>query len=190
MKRQLQSTAVRRPLLLAALLATALSANGVEAAAPASTPAPAPAPELTTATYGDWMVVCMGTGPASRCEGLHSLKNAQGQPAAVLAVGYPAKGQPMRLSLRVPVSVSFASPATVTIGTAEPVTLAYSMCIPQGCFADVALASPAAVARLRETAAGTAVTVRWQDAGANKNELLASFKGLATVLDRLDEKER
>lgn len=170
------------------LISAALAGFATPAlAAPAAAEKPASsAPEMTTAAYGDWVVACVGTGPSMRCEGLHGLKNAQGQPAAVLAVGNPAKGQPLRLSLRVPVSVLLASPAALTIGSEAPIALPFSICIPQGCFADIPLDSPAA-ARLRDVTAATAGVMRWQDAGNNKIELPVSFKGLTAVFDRLRE---
>jgi invasion protein IalB len=180
-----------RPILVAATLAAfAAPGHSAPALAPASAPAGAapPAssrPEVTTAAYGDWVVACVGSGVSTRCEGLHGLKNAQGQPAAVLAVGRPATGQPLRLSLRVPVSVSLASSATLTIGADEPISLPFGICIPQGCFADIPLATPAAVARLRDVPAGSVGVVRWKDAGTNNMELAVSFKGLTEVFGRL-----
>ncbi len=178
-------------LVAATLVGFAATAHAAPAAAPAAAAKPASsAPEMTTAAYGDWVVACVGTGPSMRCEGLHGLKNAQGQSAAVLAVGNPAKGQPLRLSLRVPVSVLLASPASLTIGTEAPIAMPFSICIPQGCFADISLDSPAVAGRLRDATAGTAGVMRWQDAGNNKIELPVSFKGLAAVFDRLRELDK
>jgi invasion protein IalB len=188
MKARFETIALPLSLCVAALVTAVSPANGKEAAAAAALPAPAP--EVTTAKYGDWMVVCVGSGATQRCEGLHSLKNTQGQAVAVLAVGYPGKGQPLRMSLRVPVSVTVAAPATVTIGSTDPIPLPFGICIPQGCFADVPLASPEAIARLRGVAVSTPVTARWQDAGTNKIELPVSFKGLPSVFDRLQELDR
>jgi len=190
MRARLEAIALALPLSLfaAALITTVSPANAKDAPSGVSSQAAA-APEVTTATYGDWMVVCVGSAPAQRCEGLHSLKNPQGQAAAVLAVGHPGKGQPLRLSLRVPVSVTLAPGATLVISGSDPINLPFGICIPQGCFADGPLATPAAVARLRDLPISTQVTAQWQDAAGTKIELPVSFKGLSAVFDRLHELE-
>ena len=188
MRARLPTTSLPLLLVAGALITATSTANAKDV--PSATSSEAATPEVTTATFGNWMVVCVGTGPTQRCEGLHSLKNPQGQAVAVLAVGHPGKGQPLRLSLRVPVSVTIGSPATLTIGSTDAIALPFGICIPQGCFADIPLNTPAAVSRLRAVATDTAVTARWQDAMANKIELPVSFKGLSVVFDRLQELEK
>ena len=100
-------------------------------------------PQLTTATFGDWVERCqrvVAGGEARRvCEvALTVTASGQSAPLAELAVGRPKKGAPLRLTLVLPVNVSFPSAPRITPEGADPVDLGWRQCVPAGCFADIA----------------------------------------------------
>jgi invasion protein IalB len=106
-------------------------------------PAASDAPQRTTATYGDWIVQCetqAGPPPQKVCDMAQTAQaQVQGRaaPFSRVAVAHPVKGQPVRLSVQVPVNVSFDSPVHIQIADSDPGVVApFARCIPNGCFAD------------------------------------------------------
>lgn len=175
--------ALKIKLAVAAMAGAALAAPAM-AAAPTS--AADAVPQTTTASFGDWMVACVEASPAKRCEALHVLKDAKGQAAAVLSIGSPGKGEPLRLSLRVPVNAWVARPVSATIGK-NTLSLPFRVCVPQGCIGDLAL-DAALVGQLAAIAGDAAGTAQWQDATGQSQSLTISTKGLAAALGQLRDK--
>ena len=188
-------------LVLAALAAggPALAQSGrapaSRAAAPAA-PAPAPGPvsaepQRTTASFGDWVLRCERTRPDSQtCEAVQIVGNQQGQPVAQIALGHPARNEPMRLTVLVPPSVTLASePKLVATAADKPepaIDLAWRRCLPGGCIADAALRDEA-MAQLR--ARKEPSRLLFQDGAGREGSLPFSPRGLAQALDALAKEE-
>jgi invasion protein IalB len=165
------------------------------AAAPAATPAPAAAPAAaapaasndpaqTTATYGDWVLRCVHPekGP-NVCELVQSMVvQGQQQPVAQVAVGYD-KGD-MRLTLLVPPAISLVhGPLLGVPGATTPhYDLAWRRCLPNGCFADVAV-GPELLKTLRGRT--DPMQLSFKDAAERDVNLPLSMRGLVAALDAL-----
>ncbi len=98
-------------------------------------------PQMTTATYGDWVERCQRVsigGEARRvCEvALTVVASGQTSPLAEIAVGRARKGAPLRLTLVLPVNVSFPSAPKITVEGGDPVDMDWRRCMPAGCFAE------------------------------------------------------
>jgi invasion protein IalB len=171
----------------AALRAIALFGGALLAAAPAfaqqppATPRPAPRPapaaraqstapapgatqepERTTASYGDWVVRCetvAGPPPSKTCD-MEQLAQMQGQanPISRVAIPLPAKGQPARLIIQVPVNVSLSAPVRISVDNRDHLTVPFRRCVPAGCFADTEIKEDEIKRFRAETAGGSCST--------------------------------
>ena len=160
----------------------------------AAVPQPAPAatvpsvPQRTTATFGDWTLRCeRPVGAAETCE-IVQVVSAQGQTVAQIAVGRPARGNPLILTVLVPASVTLAQqPRLGGPGKdASAVDLVWRRCLPGGCFASATL--PDDVVRLlRARADGTSVV--YIDGAGKEAALPFSPKGMSQALDALAREE-
>jgi hypothetical protein len=79
----------------------------------AQTPPGAQTPQRTTATYDDWVLRCdVQPGPPTQkiCD-MAQLTQVQGQanPMSRVAIGRPAKAEPVKLLVQLPVNVSLAA---------------------------------------------------------------------------------
>lgn len=161
-------------------IAALLVATGTSASGAAPEAGRGPNPDTTTASYGDWMVICMGSDATRRCEALHMVKDAKGQAVAALSVGRPGKNEPLRLSLRVGVNAWVAKPVALTLGAAA-VPMPFRVCIAQGCIADISL-DAGLMEKLLKPAAPSSDTVQWQDAEAHTLSFAISVRGLDAAL--------
>lgn len=173
-------------------LCLATAAFAAEKPKPADKPEPkaeAPVsgdPQLTTATYADWTERCQRVnvgGEARRvCEVAQTVTAAgQSAPLAELAVGRARKGAPLRLTLVLPVNVSFPSAPKITAAGADPLELQWRQCVPAGCFAAAGFDAEA-MRGFRD--AKTAKVESKSAAGAGFNFEI-SLRGLAQALDAL-----
>jgi invasion protein IalB len=128
------------------------------------TPA-APEADMTTATFGDWMLRCRQNEagkPGRTCEVVHTVM-IQGQtaPFAQLALGRLAPGQPLILTAVVPVNVTFPSTLRVSLDEKDPkpFEMAWARCLPGGCFASLAVDADA-LARWRTQDEGGRITFK------------------------------
>ena len=101
-------------------------------------------PQRTTATYADWVVQCetlAGRTPAKVCD-MAQVTEVKGRdlPFSRISVSFPGHGDPVKLTVQVPVNVSFSTSVHIQTSQADPGVVApFSHCIPAGCFADFAL---------------------------------------------------
>jgi len=176
--------------------APAPAAAPAPATAPAQQPpqigAPAPAPganepQRTTATFGDWTLRCVRPerGP-QLCE-VDQVLSDKGQAVAQTAIGRPARaGEPLRVTVLVPVNVSFAiQPRLVgsdSESTFAPIFLTWRRCVPNGCIADASLTDDQ-VRRLRARTENARVL--FQDATGREAALPFGPRGLEQALDAL-----
>jgi invasion protein IalB len=143
-------------------------------------------PQLTTATFGDWIERCQrvnANGESKRlCEvSVTVTASGQNQPLAELAIGRAKKGDPLRLTLVLPVNVSFPSTPKVQTEGDDPLEFAWTRCVPQGCFADVTFGGEAQRAwREAKTAKVESKAASGQGFSFN-----VSLRGLPQALDAL-----
>jgi invasion protein IalB len=103
-------------------------------------------PQRTTASYGDWTVVCEiapGPPPRRNCEmNQVAERQVQGQTATIsrVAIGLPPKGEPAKLVVQLPVNVLFAAPLKITTDAKDVgISTPFRHCVPSGCFAEIEL---------------------------------------------------
>jgi invasion protein IalB len=143
-------------------------------------------PQMTTATYGDWVERCqrldVGGEPRRVCEvALTVAASGQSAPLAEVAIGRAKKNAPLRLTLVLPVNVSFPSAPKITIEGADPLELSWRRCVPAGCFADSAFDAGA----LRAFREATAAKVESKSAAGGYFNFAISLRGLPQALDAL-----
>jgi len=145
-------------------------------------------PNVTTASYGDWVLRCQRAVEAGKvirlCE-VAEIIQVQGQtaPVAQIAIGRPARGEPWRITAVLPPAVAF--PSTVKVGHEKDGTITeldWRRCLPGGCFADAHVKDDG-LKRLRGLT-GTG-TLTFKDATGRDVALSLSFRGLAQALDGL-----
>jgi invasion protein IalB len=167
----------------------------MQAQAPSQPPAPSQpaaqgdAPQSTTATYGDWVVQCQtqaGPPPQKLCD-MAQVAQAQVQgrtvPFSRIGIARPAKGEPVRFIVQVPVNVAFATNVRIQTGDSDPGIIApFARCVPSGCFADFDLKEEM-LRKFRAAAAGGKLT--FADAGGHEISAPVSFAGFAQAFDAL-----
>ncbi len=187
-----------RALTILAMLAAVSPAAGQAApttpgATPTPTPAPAaatPEPQRTTATFGDWMLRCVRPEHAAPACEVAQLLQDKGTLVAETVFSHPLRGQPMRLTVLVPVNVSLAAPARWTGGENEAgaaIELTWRRCIPSGCVADAPLTDDQ-MRRMRTRTENA--RVMFQDAAGRAATMPFSPHGLTPALDALTKEER
>jgi invasion protein IalB len=147
------------------------------------------APQSTTATYGDWVVQCQtqaGPPPQKLCD-MAQVAQAQVQgrsvPFSRIGIARPAKGEPIRFIVQVPVNVTFATNVRIQAADADPGIIApFARCLPSGCFAEFDLKEEM-LKKFRAAAAGGKLT--FADGGGHEISAPVSFAGFAQALDAL-----
>ncbi len=173
------------PLVLCLLCASASAQTKPPAAAPP--PAVGSEPGSTTATYGDWTLRCeRAEGDGKRaCEvGIAVQVQGQRAPVAQIAFGRPPGADLLRMVAVLPVNIRFPSAVKVAASDKDPqpIELAWSRCLPVGCFAELA-SSGDAVRRLRAEAGPARLS--FVDAAGRNIGLPISLRGLPQALDAL-----
>jgi len=149
----------------------------------------ASAQERTTATYDDWVLQCavQAGPPAQKTCDIEQLTQMQSQgrtvPLSRVAIGRPEKGQPLRLTIQVPVNVYLRKDVLVQASTSDPGLVApFDRCLPVGCFADFVLKDDAIKKFRTATAAGK---MTFQSANGQSVAIPLSFKGFGPAYDAL-----
>lgn len=188
---------------LAACLALATIVPAVAQAPKGGAPSASPAAsadgaaDLMTATYGDWQLRCRNAIPAApgrsaiprTCEVTQSvIIQGQSQPFAQLAFGKPSASEPMFFTTVLPINVSF--PSAVRVATdekdAQPVDLAWTRCMPGGCFASIAIKDDVLK---RWRAKEDAGRFTFKNSAGQDVTLPFSFRGLSRALDALSKEK-
>ncbi len=139
--------------------------------------------------YGDWSLHCPQTGTAPQsgggCEIFQNvmLQN-QSAPFAQFAFGKPAQEGKLHLTVVVPINISFPSTVHVALDEKDPqpLQLAWTRCLPAGCFA-TAVVKDDALQKWR--AAATPGRVSFNSSSEQEVVMPISFRGLAQALDAL-----
>jgi invasion protein IalB len=147
--------------------------------------------EVTTASFGDWQLSCrltpVAAGQPSRhlCEVLQSvILKGQTAPFAQLGFGKMTAADPIFFTAVVPPNVTFPSSVKLAIdeNDKQPVEVAWTRCLPGGCFASLAVKDDV-VNRWRAQNEGGRLMFK---SGAGQDMVVPiSFKGLARALDAL-----
>jgi len=155
-----------------------------------SVPAPASGePQQTSATYDDWVLQCQtraGPPVEKLCE-MQQVAQAQVQgqsrPFSRVVIPRPAKGQPVKLVVQVPVNVSFRTDVRIATGETDPgLSAPFAQCVPSGCFAEFELKDET-IKRLGVISAPGKLT--FADAGGHEISVPISFKGFTAAFDAL-----
>jgi invasion protein IalB len=183
---------MRHSVLVGLLVALGASPVLAQAKSPVAAAAPAPAssdPAQTTATYGDWVLRCVHPEKGPRvCEVVQSMVvQGQQQPVAQVAVGYDKSD--LRFTMLVPPAISLSGGPTLGVANASAphFDLAWRRCLPNGCFADVAVGS-----ELLKILRGRTepMQIDFKDAGEREVKLPLSMRGLVPALDALAKEPR
>jgi invasion protein IalB len=190
-------TAVFARIALRLVMAVIISAQGHLAFAqtakqPAAAPSPVDTePQFTSSGFGDWVLRCrrLGEGPKAQraCEVAQTIQ-VQGQQAPVAQVTFARarRGDPLGVTILLPVNITFASPPRIfPEGKAtESVELGWRRCTSGGCVADAVIKDDG-LKRWREaTGVGQ---IEAKDAAGRDISVGMSFRGLAPALDALNK---
>jgi invasion protein IalB len=144
-------------------------------------------PQRTSATYEDWVVQCVdraGAPPEKICD-MEQVTHVQesGAPFSRIMISRPAKGQPFKLIVQVPVNASFHTEVRISMGESDPGLVApFARCLPSGCFADFDLKDDAVK---KFGAASAAGKLLFADAGGRDVAVPLSFKGFIQAYEAL-----
>ena len=185
-----------RPTFLATLAAGLAAMTPALAQAPASAPkasapsvAQAALPDRTTASFGDWTLRCErrrdGGTPAKLCELAQSIQRAgDAGPLAQIALGRLAPGDPLKLTVVLPLNVALGTAPKVMVDAKDGPSLqtSWQRCLPAGCLASTSLPDET-VRKLRT--AGETGKLDYHDAADRDLSLPFSLRGLPEALDAL-----
>ena len=171
-----------------AVLGLALPAESQQARP--TPPAPAPAasgPQRTTATFADWTLGCDHPAGAVVCE-VSQVISAETRPVAQIAIGRPARGAPLHLTIAVPPSVTLIQPPRLGgLGKDGPaLDLAWRRCLPGACYAEATL--PDDVLRQLRTRTD-ATRIAFLDGAGKDAAIPLSPRGLPQALDALAKED-
>jgi invasion protein IalB len=146
-------------------------------------------PNSTLASFGDWALRCqrLGNGAEAQrvCEVAQQIRGQDQQnPVAELAIGRLKKADSLRLTVILPVNVTFSSPLSFSADgkVLEPLDLGWRKCLPGGCIADALLKDDVLRRWKTQTSAGR---ITWTDAAGHDLAIGLSFRGLTQALDAL-----
>jgi invasion protein IalB len=147
------------------------------------------AQEHTTATYEAWVLECdVQAGPPVQktCAiGQTQVAQVQGRnnPISHVAIRRPAKGQPVRLEVQVPVNVSLNANLRVQTSDNDPgVAAPFARCLPAGCFADLDLKDDV-IKKFRAATDNGKMT--FKSANGQEVAIPVLFKGFGAAFDAL-----
>lgn len=145
------------------------------------------APEVTTATYGDWLLRCQqGADGPPQCEAVQTLA-VDGRPIARIAVGRIPVSGALAVAVNLPANVAFTAPVSLgsANGTVPQLSLLWRRCLPAGCFADV---TPTPAQFQEWQSQSGAGELGFVDGNGKAVKLPYSFKGLGDAIKGLGGK--
>jgi invasion protein IalB len=148
------------------------------------------APQQTTATYEDWIVRCeTHAGPPQQkfCEMVQftQVKGGQGGVISQIAIGRPAKGQPVKLVIQLPIGVWLPTGVKLMASAKDAGLLTtFKRCLPQACFTDAEISADM-IRKFRTTT--EAGQIQFKDGNQKDASLPVSFKGFGTAYDALQK---
>jgi invasion protein IalB len=191
MKRLVMSSGIFCAWILGAIVFLGLGSQAfaqLKPEPPRSVDAP---PNSTLASFGDWALRCqrLGNGAEAQrvCEVAQQIRGQDQQnPVAELAIGRLKKADSLRLTIVLPVNVTFSSPLSFSADgkVLEPLDLGWRKCLPGGCIADALLKDDVLRRWKTQTSAGR---ITWTDAAGHDLAIGLSFRGLTQALDALSK---
>jgi invasion protein IalB len=156
-------------------------------ASPAQPAQAAQEPQRTTASYGDWVLRCetLAGPPLQKTCDLDQFAQVQGQanPISRVAIPLPAKGQPVKLIVQLPVNVSLAVGVKIAADSKDPGVIApFRRCVPSGCLAEIDLKDDL-LKKFR--ASPDAGKLQFKDAAERDVAIPLSFKGFGQAYEAL-----
>ena len=146
----------------------------------------AAAQDRTTATYDEWTLACQADpGASTKTCDIAQVAQVQGKniPFSRVAVLHPGRTALVRLTVQVPVNVSFAARVVIALGENDPgVAAPFARCTPGGCFADFDLKDDI-VQKFRS--ASTQGKITYKDAGDHDIVIPLLMKGFGAAYDAL-----
>jgi invasion protein IalB len=156
-------------------------------AAPASPPPVSTTPQVTTATYGDWVLRCQTTDDAQAkhlCEVAETIQVEGKGPIAQIAFGRVPGKPPLLMTVVLPTNITL--PSSVLISTddkdTQPAELSWLRCVPAGCIANVEIKDDI-LRRWRPLT--TQGRLQFKEGDGRDVILPFSFRGLSQALDAL-----
>jgi invasion protein IalB len=143
-------------------------------------------PDMTSETYGDWIIRCQPAADAKRCEASQTIMiQGQNSPIALIAFGREKKGDPLRMVIQLPTNITFESGVKTHLAGGEAaVDMKFRRCFPVGCFADAAM-TDAVLSKLK--AQGEPLSIKFKDGTEREISLPFSPRGLGPALDALSK---
>ena len=146
-------------------------------------------PERTTATFGDWTVVCVqpSDGPKA-CELVHAQKvEGQAEPAGQITISRATKAEPFKLIIQIPPNAWFATGVRFVFDDKDPGILAsLRWCLSTRCRADADLTAEALKLMRVRTEPGR---VEFKEATEQDVRTPVSFKGFTAALEYMEKGE-
>lgn len=145
---------------------------------------PSSGPDMTTETYGDWIMRCQKTNNARNCEVSQTIiMQGQSAPLALIAFGREKKGDPLRMVIRLPTNVSIDAGVKALTASGESFAdLKFRRCFAVGCFSDTSM-SDAQIGRLRSLT--EPLSIKFKDGTEREISFPLSPKGIGPALDAL-----
>ncbi|MCX7371016.1 MAG: invasion associated locus B family protein [Alphaproteobacteria bacterium] len=195
MRRVLLACLLAWPAMAYAQAPTPRPATPVQAPAQASAAAGAEAPDRTSASFGDWTMRCevlrpQGQPATRSCEVVLTVADQRGQPVLLLAVGRPARTEPLRIIAHLPIELRVDQPARLLPDPAAPltegVTLPLRLCSAArgGCFAELELRDDVALRRLRARGDNPG-RMDFRDSAGREVQVPFSLRGFGPALDAM-----
>jgi invasion protein IalB len=152
--------------------------------ATAATAAAAQTPQRTTATYEDWTVRCEVNDNLKSCEMAQAMQiKGQAQPVTQIAIGRPAKSDPLKIVFQVPINVWLPGGLKLTADEKDPgIVGIYRRCLPGACIADADLKEDV-VKKLRALTENG--KLQFKDGGQQDIAIPVSFKGFGQAFDAM-----
>jgi invasion protein IalB len=150
----------------------------------AGTGAFAQTPQRTTATYDDWTVRCEVNDAVKSCEMAQAMQiKGQAQPVTQIAIGRPAKNEPLKIVFQVPINVWLPGGLKLTADEKDSgIAGVYRRCLPGACIADAELKEDS-VKKLRALIENG--KLQFKDGGQQEIAIPVSFKGFGQAFDAM-----
>ncbi|MGQ7247879.1 invasion associated locus B family protein [Halomonas sp. V046] len=138
---------------------------------------------VNTETFQDWEVNCPTNPADGSCSMTQLINGANGEPVLRVVVGNPQQLDKSAITFLLPLGVRLAPGLQFQVGSNQPTTIPYQVCVQQGCRADMPI-EPALMSQLK---GGSTATVSMIDPRGQRVDLNVSLMGFSSAKDRVDQ---